>query len=159
MNNPNLYIPPSNKVPAWIGWILGVGFVGIILASGTVVLKHVSPAQAAGSVAAAAPVVAPSAAPVAAAAAVADEDAKDDAAPAVAVAAAADAPVAAAPRAKKAKGKHGGKAVKIARASKSKATKGGARHYTQQRSAKILAKHDNNSTRQSKQKLDRLLGL
>ena len=156
MNNPNLYIPPSNKVPAWMGWILGVGFVGIILASGTVVLKHVSPAQAAGSVDAVAPAAAPSAAP-SAAAAVAAEDDKDDAAPAVAVAVD-DALVAAAPRAK-AKGKHGGKAVKIARASKSKPTKTGARHYTQERSAKILAKHDNNSTRQSKQKLDRLLGL
>lgn len=156
MNNPNLYIPPSNKVPAWIGWILGVGFVGIILASGTVVLRHVSPAQAAGSVAAAAPVAAPTAAPVAVAA-VADD--QDEAAPAVA-AATDDAPVAAASSAKaKAKGKHKGKAVKIARASKSKPTKGGARHYTQERSAKILAKHDNNSTRQSKQKLDRLLGL
>lgn len=149
MNNSNLYVPPQNKVPSWVGWLLGVGFGGIILGSGVIVWKQLGPTALSASVAAAPAVSAPTA-PAATPTAVAAP--APEAAPAVA------APTPAEPspeRAPVAKGKAKSKAKpsKLAKASK------GSKGYSEQRSKQILAKHDSSSSRSSKQKLDRLLGL
>lgn len=163
----HLYKSPESKLPTWIGWVFGVTFSGIIVMSGVVAYRHLdlgsAMASAAGSVAAApAPVTVAPAAPTPAAAA----DTNDAPAEAPAVAAAAeDAPaVAAAPKAKvRGKAKRNNKGNKLALAKgikKGKSGKGSKVAYlSDSRRKQILAKHDSGSTRASKQKLDRLLGL
>lgn len=148
MNNSNLYVPPQNKVPSWVGWLLGVGFGGIILGSGVIVWKQLGPTALSASVAAAPAVSAPvaPAAPPTTVAAPAPEAASAVAAPAAAEPSAERAPVA------KSKSKNKAGKSKLAKASKGKG-------YSEQRSKQILAKHDSSSSRSSKQKLDRLLGL
>ena len=142
MKNPNLYIPPRNKAPTWVGWMLGVGFAGIIAGSGAVAWSHVGPLAAAPlapAVVAAMPAVVPLAAV--------------DGAPGPATS-----PAAAVVTAKPAVGQASDQAKsKIAKVNKRKSKK--LARYSEQRSKQILAKHDSNSNRQSKQKLDRMLGL
>lgn len=167
----HLYKSPESKFPTWIGWVFGVTFSGIIVMSGVVAYRQLdlgsAMASAAGSVAATpAPVAAPATpAPVAVAAQAQADDAADakDEAPAVAAAADRGAPVAASPKAKvrgKAKrGKSGGKLALAKSPSKSKGKPTKVAYLSDSRRKQILAKHDSGSTRASKQKLDRLLGL